>query len=201
MSHRPGSGRDKRLSPGRAFLALTVVLFLSATSQGAPPVQWTVGAGGNGHWYELVTSDPTTWDLAEQHAQAKNHLGAMGYLVTITSPGERAFVNNLAGVPGEPMWIGMYQVTGSQEPDGGWTWVTGEDWGYTDWLPGEPNNCRFGEDSGQMYLDSDPVWRGWNDCPSNWDNYYYMIEYTPEPATLALLALGGLAVMAQRKKK
>jgi hypothetical protein len=30
-------------------------------------------------------------------------------------------------------WIGGYQDSNASEPEGGWNWVTGEPWIYTNW--------------------------------------------------------------------
>lgn len=30
-------------------------------------------------------------------------------------------------------FLGGYQPAGSQEPDGGWQWLSGDDWGYVNW--------------------------------------------------------------------
>ena len=55
-------------------------------------------------------------------------------------------------------WLGGFQDLTSpnySEPSGGWTWVTGEPWSYTNWFPGEPNNTGGGED----YLGACRTWR------------------------------------------
>ena len=38
------------------------------------------------------------------------------------------------------LWIGLYQLPVSPEPDGGWVWISGDPVTYTNWAPGEPNN-------------------------------------------------------------
>ena len=51
-------------------------------------------------------------------------------------------------------WLGGYEASS------GWSWVTGEPWTWSNWMPGEPNNvCPFGEDRLHFieYIDQ------WND--------------------------------------
>ncbi len=89
---------------------------------------WDVASGGNGHTYRVVaTSTVISWDAANAAA-----IGAGGYLATITSAAENAFVFSLIDEPtywnqagnGHGPWIGGYQLRGASEPDGGWSWVT-----------------------------------------------------------------------------
>ena len=57
-------------------------------------VQWDVSSGGNGHWYKPVPGFPgITWTLTNELAQAEG-----GYLATITSAAENAFVFSLVAV-------------------------------------------------------------------------------------------------------
>lgn len=101
---------------------------------------WT----GNGHAYEVVVvPDGIVWITAKAHA-----LGRGGHLATLTSEEENAFVYLLAeknalawSAESQPRgpWIGAEQKSDA-EPDGGWTWVTGEPFAYTAWHTGEPDN-------------------------------------------------------------
>ncbi len=59
------------------------------------PVQWRVSEGGNGHFYMAVTAPAgLSWDRAEVLAEM-----AGGYLATITSAQENAFVFSLIQDP------------------------------------------------------------------------------------------------------
>ncbi|MGE3167089.1 MAG: putative Ig domain-containing protein [Planctomycetota bacterium] len=129
-------------------------------------VQWAADDGGNGHYYEVVVVPGGVRFLdAAQLAHA-----AGGYLATVTSPDENAFVarltretpaswfysadepglgagNSLVGYSpdGHGPFLGGLQRgagTGSfcSEPAGDWHWVTGESWGYTAWAPGRPDD-------------------------------------------------------------
>jgi hypothetical protein len=106
--------------------------------------QWPV----NGHYYKAVSvPNGISWENAKIAA-----INEGGYLVTITSKEENDFVFSLISDPNfwsprMPItdkyfgpWLGGYQSKGSKEPDGGWVWVTGEAFSYTNWCQGEPNN-------------------------------------------------------------
>jgi hypothetical protein len=83
-----------------------------------------------------------------------------GHLASITSAAENTFVAQAAANPefwtidnNFPTycigpWLGGFQPADAAEPAGGWSWVSGEPWGYQHWyLPaGEPNNGCGGED-------------------------------------------------------
>jgi Protein of unknown function (DUF642)/Lectin C-type domain len=139
--------------------------------------QWPVSSGGNGHYYEVVTTQqPISWTDARDAAMARG-----GYLATITSAAEDAFVQNLAA--NSPIWLGGFQPAGSPEPAGGWRWVTGEPFTYTNWLAGEPSDNGQSPYGPENYLQAFfayyGVW-GWNDL-SNYNpqagNLKYVIEY------------------------
>ena len=76
---------------------------------------------------------------------------------------------------GTTHWIGGYQdhlAPDYSEPAGGWRWVTGEPWGYTNWNGGEPNNAGGIEDFLQWY--SSGVW---NDLPGAATITGYLVEF------------------------
>src|SRR6185436_5173756 len=115
-----------------------------------------------------------------------------GYLATITSAEENALVFNLANQDatvwynGYGPWLGGIQPTGSTEPAGGWSWVTGEPFTYQNWAPGQPNNnqnedrIQFG---GQANRSS-----AWNDVGRNTVNFTrgFAVEYDQHPNAIAL---------------
>ena len=95
-------------------------------------VQWIEADGGNGHWYSYRLGDlnNAAWTaLAEAEG---------AHLVTITSEAEGVFVEAVhdAAAPQSAYHTGGFQDTSAPdyaEPDGGWRWVTGEPWQYTNW--------------------------------------------------------------------
>ncbi|MEC5398733.1 lectin-like protein [Uliginosibacterium sp. H1] len=170
----------------RLGLCLGAVLCAGAAT--AAPVQWTVASGGNDHWYEAVSANSIDWTSARAAAQASG-----GYLATITSAAENAFIAALVpdyATTGEsPYWLGGFQPVGSAA-NVGWQWVTGEAWSYTNWAPGEPNNSTEHALAFAYFGGGDT----WNNAPTGYTGYGafagYVVEYVPEPASLILVGLG-----------
>lgn len=139
----------------------------AASAADSPTVEWKVSDGGNGHWYQFSNWGTfSTWQAANQAATSKG-----AHLVTLQSAQEEDFVRSLVGSgscapESSEVLIGGYQPDGSQEPGGGWRWVTDEPFTYTNWrsTPGqiEPNNA--GQSSGNVeWTCLINMVRGWND--------------------------------------
>lgn len=145
----------------------------------------------NGHYYEHVAVT-ISWDDAKIAAENRYYLGARGHLATITSAAESAFV--ASNFPSYA-FIGGFQQPGTAEPHGGWQWVTGEPWAYTNWYPGEPSDTilNFGEDRLQIYpaIGGHPAGL-WNDITGVPSAIGYLVEYEPSglPAPTNLLVAG-----------
>jgi len=114
------------------------------------PIKAFTGPDGITHYYEAVylPSGNLNWFQAAYLAQ-----DAGGYLASITSKEENAFVFNLVSDKkyfwffppydgrqpadhheiGIGPFLGGYQPEGSPEPAGGWKWLSGDKWDYTNW--------------------------------------------------------------------
>ena len=107
-----------------------------------------------------------------------------GHLVTLTSQQESAFVGALTSTP-RGIDIGGFQDRSAQsysEPAGGWRWVTGETWDYTNWLMGEPNNVDPGEDF-LFFSATNQYQDGWGDganfCPPC-EPHFFAVEWSAD---------------------
>ena len=184
-------------------MAASAVLALGvAAPVAAVPVEWTVGSGGNGHFYEFIDAR-TSWTAARTAAQASSHLGQQGYLATITSAGEQAFLLGLAS----DGWLGGTDQT----VEGEWRWADGPEagnlfWtggpggtasGFASWNAGEPNNSG-NED--YVHLQGGR----WNDLPTSSTVGGRFVEFNahavPLPGTLSLACLALTALLLSRRR-
>ena len=103
--------------------------------------------------------------ISRTWAQAKATCNALGgHLATSTSKEKNSFLASLIGR--KTVWLG-----GSDEvKEGTWQWITGEDWDYTNWTSGEPNNSK-----NEDFLALQPSGT-WNDAGAS-ASYYYICEW------------------------
>lgn len=139
----------------------------------------------NGHYYEAVFSDGNWLDV-KIAAEAMFFMGVAGHLATITSQNENIFIGTT--FLNTPYWLGGFQNVNNpdySEPAGGWEWITGEPFIYTNWGASEPNDSPSNED-GIEFGES------WNDLkrihPRNFivefDSLSIDITAVPNPATV-----------------
>jgi hypothetical protein len=137
--------------------------------------------GVNGHFYKPVYPG-TTYTNARAISLTTTFKGQQGYLVTITSSSEDAFIQ--LNVPQTNIWFACTD----EVIDGRWVIDAGPEKGtviktsnansgnvvgqYNNWAGGEPNGYNHGEDYAVT------KWNGnlWNDLNNNWNNAY-VIEY------------------------
>jgi hypothetical protein len=149
--------------------------------------------GTNGHFYRPI-SQGTTYTAARAASLLTTFKGQVGYLVTITSADENAFI--VANVPQSNIWF----AATDEVKDGTWVIDAGPEKGtvmktsngqFTGNIPGVYNNWAPGEPNGNNGSENYPVtkWNGqstWNDLSNNWNNPY-VIEYgtwtNPDDAT------------------
>ncbi|MEW6535051.1 MAG: hypothetical protein AB1454_05465 [Candidatus Auribacterota bacterium] len=201
-------------------LSLTLILSPKVYSH---TNEWKVEDGGNGHFYEFVYAE-TTWSEAKTNAsQLYNNTG---YLAAITSQTEQdwicsTFEIDLSSVsPFYYTWIGGYQDLNDPnytEPGnpaqnhGGWKWVTGETWDFTDWAATEPNNWLYlgGYTENVLVMSTNAESNGeWNDFPAEMVTLpAYIAEWNsnpvtavPEPSAIFLSFMGCCTLFHQIKK-
>jgi hypothetical protein len=146
----------KNMIPGVLLVAAVSGL---SSSLHADAVQWRVEDGGNGHWYEY---NETTL-IWEEHKAAAESEGGM--LACILDQEESDFVGNLILAEYESdAWIGGFPS------GGGFEWVSGEPFSFSNWSSTEPSSgigieicgrasaCEFGK----WYVEgeSSPDWAG-----------------------------------------
>lgn len=122
-----------------------------------------------GHYYKIYMGE-YTWDQTMEMCE-----GMEGHLVTITSAEEQAFIESI-NKEIECLWIGGYR-----DENDNWHWVTDEEWSYTNWRDGEPN------DSGLQGEGCAAIWpKQWNDL--HWSNTGeqtgYICEWENEPTLI-----------------
>jgi hypothetical protein len=137
--------------------------------------------GVNGHFYRPISAG-NTYTGARAAALATTFKGQQGYLVTITSADEDAFIFN--NVPQSSIWFaltdevseGMWRIDAGPEAGTLIKTSNGQTAGniagqYNNWAPGEPNNS-----GNEDYAVT--KWNGsqWNDLPNNF-SCAYVIEY------------------------
>ena len=157
-----------------------------------------LSGSANGHFYELVSTNGS-WTTSKASAAARTYLGLTGYLATITSASENAFIRQVLNADA---WIGcadeytqINAATGvttyanQSAAEGKWYWVTGPEKGtmfsvgngspvtqsgqYANWNSGEPNNSGS-EHYGEIYS-SGSTPGAWNDLPNV--SLPYVVEY------------------------
>ena len=106
---------------------LEVRTYLSSVTPG----EWILNPATK-HYYMLT--EPLLWSDAEAYAVQQG-----AHLLTLNDAAEEAWVRATFGGD-EHFWIGMNDI----DREGTWVWASGEAVTYTNWAPGEPNNCGGG---------------------------------------------------------
>jgi Big-like domain-containing protein/Calx-beta domain-containing protein len=145
-------------------------------------------AGPNGHFYKVVIEPNLLWEDARLRAAESTFNGVHGYLATIRSPEEDAFIESLrqAASPGGygSLWVGGSQLPGATLPTESWFWVNGEGSiptrdggsGYSNWQPTEPNDYWGPQSEGFLSVGHFNNF-GWNDEPNDRHIHGYVVEY------------------------
>lgn len=106
-------------------------------------VTWPESEGGNGHTYAVIGLT-LNWTEANAFALTLEHESMPGYLATITTPEENAFIVDhiLTGINYQP-WPSLQNLfyTGGVDEGCNWTWQNGESFCFMNWSPTEPDNA------------------------------------------------------------
>lgn len=172
----------------------------------------------NGHYY-LVVNTGKNWEAARDDARTRTLFGMTGYLATITSEQENAFISE--NVEGSNIWIGASdhrdfineacaetrysaQYTGPQPAEGNWYWATGPE-ACTPFWEGEADGDVVAErfaswaagepnDSGGEHVAA----TNWNNSSGEWNDLdptrteSYLVEFggRPNETSTAIQARG-----------
>lgn len=169
---------------------------------------------GDTHFYEVIYVESMNLDWYQTAYLAEK---AGGYKTCITTPEENSFVFSLVddekyfwafpengehyGIKIGPS-LGGYQPKGSEEPAGGWSWLSGEEWDYSNWAVNlddgiidkdprdnsQPNDSADGQPVmgfGELNVPV-PTWGDYTGSPTkpNGDvrgTYAFIIEYETDP--------------------
>jgi hypothetical protein len=158
-------------------------LTVSASVLGAVPVL----NADDGHLYDAVAvPGGINWEQARESAQAMSSGSCQGYLASVTTADENAFIlSNFASVVpsigGSGYWIGGYQDPATTPADAGWMWVSGETFDFAAWLSGQP------DDAGGVLVEEDAIHFvatagfggaiGWDDLNRTETTPGYVVEF------------------------
>lgn len=184
---------------GRITIASLSIAGSAVTLQAAV-IQTEVNPA-NGHTYYLLGF--MKWSEAQAHAVT---LG--GNLATINDQAEHDWVwDTFSDGGSRNLWIGLTDSADYGTTEGNWIWISGEPVTYTNWsgplLPNVNEQQPSNDDGIEHFAHMWPTGGGkWNDRPDMWPSnanpHNAVVEIIPEPASIALLTVGGLAIIRRR---
>ncbi len=177
-------------SPANYQTAVRSINYINTASLGTTSYEqrtMTIALGNadylesTGHFYKYVNTT-LTFTLAQAAANASTYYGLQGYLSTITSAAENAFILNKIS---DIIWLGASDAT----TENTWKWIAGPENGtqfssggtsyngsYVNWNSGEPNNGDGKNEEDYLMLFKETVPGTWNDIyPTK--TYTYLVEY------------------------
>lgn len=124
-----------------------------------------------GHTYARYDTN-LNWALAKQFCEA-----AGGHLATVTSEKEAAVIELLLNeAPFGTYWLGATD----EGWEGGWQWITGEAFDWTDWKDGQPDNANRSEEGEENYLETGKSHsHNWNDNYASYTEGGFILEVDP----------------------
>lgn len=128
----------------------------------------------DGHIY-AVFNEAYSWNEAEDLCESMG-----GHLATITSKKENDFIKTLLG---ENFY---YIGANDKQTEGQWKWVTDEEFSYTNWEEGQPDNAFSNEHFLMIYPDGT-----WNDLTSKYPNTGFVLEIDNMEIPVSTIAENG----------
>jgi hypothetical protein len=198
-------------SPSNVQSALNTLTYTpSLHYTGSASLAFNTSPGGglfnpdNGHFYQFIDAGvDTSWTSAKTDADAQTFGGMTGYLATVTSANEQAFVATKLNGQG---WFGASDDPGQGTTETHWIWADGPEVGqefwqgtygggtcsvgpctavsgrYNNWANGEPNNC-CGSENYAHFLNNGE----WNDYPLSSGITKYLVEFGGMPGDVSPL--------------
>lgn len=112
------------------------------------------------HHFELV-QQAVTWEEAKQYCESNG-----GYLAVIHNDDEyQQVLDTIGSSDVHVCWLGGYRDGDS------WQWVDGDDFSWSSWASGEPNNDGGTENCLALLKNKDDQW-GWYDVPNDVSSFY-----------------------------
>ena len=181
--------------------ALAVLMTAAFVDADLTWVPWETTAGGNNHEYALAATG-ANWAAHQATAES---LG--GYLATMKTEAENAFVTDNILHLTSNHWMGLYDADGDNGDFRiGWEWVGGDPLEYdseegwqewVNWADGQPDGYTGGNWGGYAHIHgSDGKWRDWQGGANYWAVYERPV---PEPGTLLLMLCGVATVGLKRR--
>jgi hypothetical protein len=132
-------------------------------------LQLLFGASLRANSYQVVYGS-FSWLEAKADAENKG-----GHLATITSGDEWDLISASVGILDDQFWLGASDAA----VEGNWQWITGEEWSYTRWAPGEPSGYGlYGkEDYLTVYGYLDGLWNDSQQHHLGFGNGGYILEF------------------------
>lgn len=173
--------------PVGTFNDITLTAITGGDPETASDATTRVIVAPDNHYDVFQLPDPGQgWEAAKDAAERQLHDGVGGHLAVPTSPGENDFIRAIIEAyfseleePPLSVWLGGFQSEDAQEPAGDWSWVTGEDWNFTNWSEHGPNEF-LGIEEDRLEMMVAPGLAGvWNDASeySDFTRGWYVVEW------------------------